>query len=122
MLYDWAHAENQLLRESIWPLRAQEFVRAGMEVPRCEGLAGFWDRFRFTTADPPLFYADSNLYAGRLTPAHYGIDPKTAVWQEVDLFDAHHDSGYPHSEGPTTFEEWRQRGAVLVWRLDARPP
>ncbi|MGK7235791.1 hypothetical protein [Streptomyces hygroscopicus] len=111
MLYDWAHAETPFLQERIWTFRAQDFLRAGITPPRCEGLDGFWERFTFTSATPPLFYADSNLYAGRLTPAHYALcDGDSTAWQEVHLFDAHHDSGYPHEHGPASFEEWSELG------------
>ncbi|MFG2767838.1 hypothetical protein [Streptomyces rubiginosohelvolus] len=110
-LYDWAHGENQLLREIIWPIRAEEFLRAGIEPPRCEGYENFWERFTFTSDNPPLFYADSNLYAGRLSPRHYALfDLEIMAWQDVHLFDAHHDSGYPHQYGPTSFEEWAELG------------
>ncbi|MFI8194518.1 hypothetical protein ACIF8T_38375 [Streptomyces sp. NPDC085946] len=113
MLYDWRHDETPFLQDGIWAFRAEDFYRAGITPPRCEGLDGFWDRFTFTAASPPLFYADSNTYAGRLTPAHYALlDGYTTVWQEVRLFDAHHDSGYPHRHGPVTFEEWRERGST----------
>lgn len=47
------------------------FLRAGIELPRCEGYEDFWRRFTFTSNNPPLFYADSNLYAGRLTPLYF---------------------------------------------------
>ncbi|WP_440581246.1 hypothetical protein [Streptomyces sp. PT19] len=112
MLYDWAHSEAvPFLQDGIWTFRAEDFYRAGITPPRCEQLDGFWDRFTFTTASPQLFYADSNLHAGRLTPAHYSLlEPGPTAWREVHLFDAHHDSGYPHRHGPATFEEWRERG------------
>lgn len=110
-LYDWAHGENHWLREVIWPFRAEEFLRAGIELPRCQGHERFWDRFTFTSDNPPLFYADSNLHAGRLTPRHYALfDLEIPVWQDVHLFDAHHDSGYPHKHGPVSFEEWAEVG------------
>ncbi|MFJ9893649.1 hypothetical protein ACIQPR_09990 [Streptomyces sp. NPDC091280] len=120
MLYDWAHAENDTLRETIWSFRAEDFLRAGVVPPRCEGYAGFWDRFTFTSVDPPLFYADSNMYAGRLTPAHFGLTgARREPWQEVHLFDAHHDSGYLHRNGPRNVEEWREAGAYSCedWML-----
>ncbi|MGW2425204.1 hypothetical protein ACWC0C_39200 [Streptomyces sp. NPDC001709] len=110
-LYDWAHGENRWLRETIWPIRAEEFLRAGIQPPRCEGYEDFWARFTFTSDNPPLFYADSNIYAGRLTPMHFGLfNLKTTVWKDIHLFDAHHDSGYPHDHGPASFEEWREIG------------
>lgn len=95
----------------VWPFRAEAFYRAGITPPRCEDLDGFWDRFTFTEPEPPLFYADSNLFAGRVTPAHYALfDGAATTWREVHLFDAHHDSGYPHEDGPATFEQWRTMG------------
>lgn len=110
-LFDWGHAENHLMREIVWPIRAEEFLRAGIELPRCEGHEGFWDRFTFTKNNPPLFYADSNLYAGRVTPRHYALfDLEITAWQDVHLFDAHHDSGYPHEYGPASYEEWAEVG------------
>ncbi|MFD7861465.1 hypothetical protein [Streptomyces sp. NPDC059783] len=109
--YDWRHAENQLLREIIWPIRAEEFLRAGIELPRCEGYENFWDRFTFTSDNPPLFYADSNLYAGTLSPRQYALfDLEITAWQDVQLFDAHHDSGYPQQDGPESFEAWAELG------------
>ncbi|KAF3470009.1 hypothetical protein [Streptomyces sp. Tu 3180] len=114
LLYDWAHTEAvPFLQDGIWTFRAEDFYRAGITPPRCEGLDGFWDRFTITSTRPPLFYADSNRYAGRLTPAHYALfDGTAAAWQEVHLFDAHHDSGYPHQGGPRTFQEWSARGST----------
>ncbi|MFF8883268.1 hypothetical protein [Streptomyces flaveolus] len=111
-LYDWAHTEAEpFLLDGIWTFRAEDFYRAGITPPRCEGLDNFWDRFTFTSTRPPLFYADSNVHAGRLTPAHFAFSHNTATaWQDVHLFDAHHDSGYPHEHGPQTFEEWRELG------------
>ncbi|MET8816450.1 hypothetical protein ABZW47_31175 [Streptomyces sp. NPDC004549] len=119
-LYDWAHAENHMLCEVIWPFRAEGFLRAGIDVPRCEGYEDFWQRFTFTSDRPPLFYADSNLYAGRLTPAHFALSgPKATAWQEIHLFDAHHDSGYIHDSGPASLEEWREQGTFSCedWML-----
>ncbi|MFI9019299.1 hypothetical protein ACIGZI_35315 [Streptomyces griseus] len=111
LLYDWGHAETPFLQEDVWTFRAEDFIRAGTSLPRCEGLDGFWDRFTFTHPRPPLLYADSNAHAGALTPVHYALPGEAATpWQEVHLFDAHHDSGYPHRNGPATFEEWAQEG------------
>ncbi|GAB2628172.1 hypothetical protein GCM10027168_69870 [Streptomyces capparidis] len=111
VLYDWAHAENRLLCETVWAWRAEELLRAGIEPPCCEGYQHFWQRFTFTSPDPPLFYADSNLYAGLLTPAHYSLfDSKTTAWQDVHLFDAHHDCGYPRDRGPQNIQQWRELG------------
>ncbi|MFE8975789.1 hypothetical protein ACFYM7_20490 [Streptomyces cyaneofuscatus] len=120
LLYDWAHAEAPFLQEDIWTYRAEDFIQAGIEPPRCEGLDGFWDRFTFAHPQPPFFYADSNLHAGAVTPAHYALPGEAATaWQEVHLFDAHHDSGYPHDNGPTTFEEWSEEEAYSCedWML-----
>ncbi|MFG3427618.1 hypothetical protein [Streptomyces californicus] len=55
LLYDWAHAETPFLQEDIWTYRAEDFIQAGVEPPRCEGLDGFWDRFTFADPQPPLF-------------------------------------------------------------------
>ncbi|MDX3076717.1 hypothetical protein ACIP98_41775 [Streptomyces sp. NPDC088354] len=108
---DWAHAETRELTEIVWPFRALDFLQGGITPPRCEGHQGFWDRFTFATDTPPMFYADSNLHADRLTPAHYALPASaTAAWQEVHLFDAHHDAGYPHQDGPRTLQEWNARG------------
>lgn len=82
-LYDWGHAETRLHRDVIWPIRATAFTIAGVPLPRCEPVDGFWDRFTLDT--DLLLVADSNAYAG-LLPA--------AGTAEVLLFDAHHDSGY----------------------------
>lgn len=120
LLYDWAHADNRFLRETVWAFRVEPFLDAGAELPRCEDYEGFWDRFTFTSASPPMFYADSNVYAGRLTPAHYGLfDCRVTTWQEVHLFDAHHDSGYPQEDGPQDFEQWWARGTASCedWML-----
>ncbi|MDF9808973.1 hypothetical protein M2436_007520 [Streptomyces sp. HB372] len=110
-LYDWAHEETPLLTEFIWPVRGEEFLSAGVVPPRCEGYQDFWDRFTFTSDSPPMFYADSNLYAGHLTPRHFALfSLAVGAWEEVHLFDAHHDSGYPHEKGPSSFEQWKELG------------
>ncbi|MFE7114302.1 hypothetical protein ACFU99_02610, partial [Streptomyces sp. NPDC057654] len=111
-LYDWGHAENRWLREAVWTLRAKDFLCDGTDLPRCEGYEDFWGRFTFTDEIPPLLYADSNLYAGQVTPFHFGLfDLKATAWRDVHLFDAHHDSGgYPLEHGPTSFEDWRELG------------
>lgn len=110
-LYDWFHGENLLLTEFIWPVRGEQFLSAGIVPPRCEGYQDFWDRFTFTSDSPPMFYADSNLHAGHLTPRHFALFRQAVgVWEEVHLFDAHHDSGYPHEHGYSSFEQWKELG------------
>ncbi|MFG2266532.1 hypothetical protein [Streptomyces sp. NPDC048720] len=83
----------------MWPFRAEEFSRAGLTPPRCEGLDGFWDRFTFTQPDRLLFYADSNSFAGRLTPAHYApVNGAATARREVHLVDTHHDRRLPRTQ------------------------
>lgn len=109
ILYDWSHAESPFMVDKIWYLRAMGFLRKQMPLPLAVGYESFWDRF--TLADgAPLAVADSNLYAGMLTPGDGGEH-----WSSVWLFDAHHDSGYRG-----TLDEWRasDRMSCEDWMLN----
>jgi hypothetical protein len=71
-------------------------------LPRCEPTTGFWDRFTLDT--DVLLVADSNAYAGPLAWED--------AYEEVVVFDAHHDSGYRQTfadylaTGDFTCEDW----------------
>lgn len=87
LLYDWGHREApEFLSGPLWMLRAQGFLSANMPLPLCRGYEALWDRF--VLPDAPLLVADSNAHAGMLTAP--GGGPFEQVW----LYDAHHDSGY----------------------------
>ncbi|WP_412538516.1 hypothetical protein R8Z50_21995 [Longispora sp. K20-0274] len=110
-LFDWGQQENLLFRELIWPHRAALLDAWGVPLPRCEGYGGFWDRFEFTTST--LFVADSNSYAAQ-PPLH---DPDE-VFDEVVLFDAHHDAGYHPDRGFDAFREGRFEADCGEWTLE----
>lgn len=84
-LYDWGHREAPFFIEGIWPIRASQFLAAGLPLPRAVVPEGWWSRFRLTQ-QPTLLLCDSNAHAGNLLPD----GPIGQVW----LFDAHHDAGY----------------------------
>lgn len=100
-LMDWGHAENGLFMGPIlWQIRAAAFLQHGRDLPRCEGLEGFWQRFRFAPGTV-LFYADSHSQAAH--PAvHLGVNGL------VTNLDAHHDLGYD----PNALERLRKDGLV----------
>jgi hypothetical protein len=91
-LYDWQHAETRYGRYLAWPVRAAGFFARGLPLPRCAGYETFWQRFTHLSRTAPLWIADSNAYAGTLGR---GVDD--AGWQQVWLYDAHHDAGYGQS-------------------------
>jgi hypothetical protein len=104
-LYDWGHAETAIfLSNTLWTVRAGQFLQNGLPLPQVTvpegGWAEFWKRFRFSD-DAYLEYADSNMYAGQMTPGE-GQGP----WESIVLFDAHHDSGY----NIDSVETWLERG------------
>lgn len=90
-LYDWGHRESPFHVNDIWRDRVLPFVSNDLPLPRATGFEGFWDRFDLSEW-PSLLVADSNLYAGIIHPSTIGLD--TDHWERVDLYDAHHDSGY----------------------------
>ena len=90
---DWGHAECAFfLSNTLWSVRAAEFLAQDRDlppvVPPAGGWAGFWNRFTFADG-ARLTYADSNIHAGEIEAPrdHRGFD-------SIHLFDAHHDSGY----------------------------
>ena len=119
-LYDWGHQETVLYRDLLWPIRAQGFIDAGLPLPRCTPTTGFWDRFQFAT--DVLLVADSNRYAGALTP------PDAPGFTEIVLFDAHHDSGYHRSlddyraDGVYSCEDWTYPHLERGTRVEVRYP
>lgn len=125
-LYDWQQDETFFQIGPVWTFHGANFLRAGRPLPRCVGYEGFWDRVRFTTASPSLLFADSNMYAGGVRPVDYGLGgPPWEGWEEVHLFDAHHDCGYPDRDGAVpTLEQWTARGSyscedwMVVHHLD----
>lgn len=92
-LWDWGHRESEFfLSNMVWTTRASSFFGNDLPLPRVTkpegGWASFWSRFTF--ADDPWFgYADSNAHAGLVRPPD-----GSRAFDEVVLFDAHHDSGY----------------------------
>ena len=111
-LYDWCYSEpygghSKLdllgpLGAYIWHTRARNFPARGFPLPRCQGWETFWDRFA-ALADAPLFYADSNLYAA---PSKGFLPDGDGPWARIDLYDAHHDCGYPGSSEEPDCGNW----------------
>jgi hypothetical protein len=113
-LYDWGHRETPYHVNDIWPSRVHGFLANGYQLPRATNYEGFWDRFDLADR-PPLLVADSNLYAGLLQPSSIG-DIDVEHWNRVDLYDAHHDSGY----NIKSLAEYEKRGTVSCedWMLE----
>jgi hypothetical protein len=119
LMYLWDHREAPFYLSAVcWGGRASAFLRHGMELPRCEGYEGFWDRFRFNEDGVSVLYGDSNLHAGNILPSSLGLDEEYGVnhWHTVSLWDAHHDSGYNKTR---SYEEWKKTGRVSCedWML-----
>lgn len=112
-LYAWPIAEDATHVEVIWLRRVRAFMDAGVPLPQCKGFSGFWDRFTIAP-EAPLFYADSNAWAGQLFPSNVGGE---GPWESVHLYDAHHDCGYQQNH--RTFEEWQAKGPISAenWLL-----
>lgn len=125
-LYDWGHRESPFYvdGDTIWPVRAAGFQRVGMELPRVDVPARFWDRFIFEP-ETRLYVADSNAYAGLLR------DQNDEPFEHVYLFDAHHDLykftsrteviSWHETRADITCENWMfkhlMRGSELHWRM-----
>lgn len=120
MLYLWDHKEAPFfLGPVVWGNRATTFIRNELELPRCQGYEGFWDRFKFNEDGVSVIYGDSNLHAGRLLPSSLGLDEEYETedrWHTVSLWDAHHDSGY---KSTGSYEAWDATGRVSCedWML-----
>ncbi|QCX77279.1 hypothetical protein C9F11_18135 [Streptomyces sp. YIM 121038] len=112
-LYAWPIAEDVHHVEVIWLQRIRRFHEAGVQLPRCHGYEGFWNRFTIAPA-APVWYADSNAWAAQVFPSDIGGE---GSWASVHLYDAHHDCGYRRNTA--TFEEWKQRGRISAedWML-----
>lgn len=86
LLYDWGHRESRFFVETIWPIRAAGFERAGRPLPVVEeGWRSFWSRFTFAPR-VKLFVAESHSFAADRRV-------KRGVTGVLN-FDAHHDCGY----------------------------
>ena len=126
-LYDWGHNEGlAFMNDAIWGIRAGAFERNGFELPDVDQR---WRQFadRFTLhEDAVIKFADSNMWAG-------SVEEVGAEFDEVWLFDAHHDlyqhksvddwlkKGNDKDGVPVTCEDWMFvhafYGSSLVWRF-----
>lgn len=103
-----------LLSNLVWSTRASGFLANGLPLPEVTvphgGWSTFWSRFRFTP-DATFHYADSNSLTGAMTPPD-----GSAVFDQVVLFDAHHDSGYRCA----SIEAYRRQGTYSCedWMLE----
>lgn len=99
-LYDWSHDESKMLTDWIWHTRAAAFETAGLPLPQVNDE---WRTFasRFKLSDECMVtYADSNAYAGLCTPGDE--EEYEGPWEQVWLYDAHHDCGY-HVD---SYDDW----------------
>lgn len=112
-LYAWPVAEDATHVEAMWLKRLRDFERADVDLPRCRGYKGFWDRFTIAPG-APVYYADSNAWAAQIFPSNLGGE---GGWESVHLYDAHHDCGYKNNTA--TFEEWKAKGQISAenWML-----
>lgn len=114
VMFDWGHREAPIfLSNMIWATRAATFLRSGLALPGMVppegGWSAFWGRFNIAL-DAPMAWADSNMHAGELR-ADDGYSP----FASVDLYDAHHDSGYHKDD----IQEWLDGGTYSCedWML-----
>jgi hypothetical protein len=100
LLFDWASGEADDgtdwlvgvgMGQELWQIRARSFLCYGFDLPMCAGWKGFWDRFT-GLAGVPMRFADSNLFSA----PEYFLPEDGGRWDRIDLYDAHHDSGYKH--------------------------
>jgi len=100
LLYDWSHKETPFYTNSLWEIRASNFLRYGLKLPQTTGEErSFWAHFKFSKK-AELYYAESHSFAA-LPSISQGV---TEVWS----FDAHHDTGYGKELplGRITCENW----------------
>ncbi|MFC4328364.1 hypothetical protein ACFPC0_11050 [Streptomyces andamanensis] len=125
MLYLWDHAESPVytfgpIATQVWAERASGFLKSDMPLPMATNWENFWSRFRFDEYDVPVYYADSNLWAGKIMPSSLGWDLEDQglrdAWATVSLYDAHHDCGYKNTG---SFEEWQAKDRISCedWML-----
>lgn len=95
-LYDWSHREAPFFIDMVWSTRASGFLAADLPLPK---VTSEWRTFaqRFNLTDDAVVYiSDSNTHAGMIEgPDGFGFDN---VW----LYDAHHDAGY----GVASYSDW----------------
>lgn len=109
--FDWAHKETGFFIEAVWPSRAHTFLVNDRSLPGLTtgpGWAtpdGFWDRVGLLDG-ASLIAVESNV---RALLAGTGFDQ---VW----LYDAHHDSGY--TTDPDSAAEMALRGSdpAAMWQ------
>jgi hypothetical protein len=98
-LYDWGHREATFYIDMVWGSRATGFLMHDLPLPEVtEDWKAFPDRFNLTD-DATVFYADSNVHSGLIE----SVDGEP--FEEVLLYDAHHDSGY----SVATFNDWMKK-------------
>jgi len=123
-LYDWGHIENDYGIGPGWVTRLHDFVVNGLPLPRIQepigGWRTWWDRFDFMD-DTTLLVSDSNGWAGLVRDD--ANDPFEQVW----LYDAHHDAGYrkdawPRKDNKFSCENWMLVHAEHGSELHVRYP
>jgi hypothetical protein len=98
-LYDWGHREAEFYIDMVWGSRATGFLMHDLPLPTVtDAWRTFPDRFNVTD-DAIVYYADSNVHSGLIESTDG--EPFENVW----LYDAHHDSGY----SVDSFEKWMKQ-------------
>lgn len=101
-LYDWGHREAPFFIDMIWGSRATGFLANDLPLPEVtDDWKTFPERFKLTD-DATIFYADSNMHSGLIGT------PDGGYFDNVLLYDAHHDAGY----SVETFAEWQRQHVV----------
>lgn len=91
MFYDWGHMESMFFIHGVWTTRAHGFLMNDMPLPGLTGLQDtFWQRFTFAK-DTELLWGESNSIAASVEVTG---TKRQRTFNEVWLYDAHHDSGY----------------------------
>lgn len=97
LLFDWCSTEiggvdkfaDPYVGSQLWRSRALSFLSNDLPLPTAEGWQTFWDRFPGLD-QVPMVYCDSNQYSA----PQWFLPGDGARWDRIDLYDAHHDSGY----------------------------
>lgn len=112
--YDWQTRETPFHADEVWYSRVTPFWANGLELPTTLPHKGFWSGFAID-ADYPALIGDSNMHAGSIFPS--AVDLEGDGWEEVWLYDAHHDSGYKRTR---TLEEFIERDSMTCedWMLN----
>ena len=100
-LFEWGHKEIDWFINSVWPSRAEPFLRNGIRLPQVDVPVDWWNRFNIAP-EAICEVSDSNMYSGL-----WGGD---TIFDHVWLYDAHHDLYRIKTE--KELADWHEQGCV----------